>query len=47
MASDTLVLVRGKALRLSVYTLYNGPEDAEWLRVTTQRWMEELQRLNR
>lgn len=47
VASDTLVLVRGKALRLSVYTLYNGPEDAEWLRVTTQRWMEELQRLNR
>jgi hypothetical protein len=47
VASDTLVLVRGKALRLSVYTLYSGPEDAEWLRVTTQRWMEELQRLNR
>jgi hypothetical protein len=46
LLSDTLVLVRGKALRLSVYTLYDSPEDAEWLRATTQRWMEELQRLN-
>ena len=46
LLSDTLVLMRGKALRLSVYTLYDSPEDAEWLRATTQRWMEELQRLN-
>lgn len=44
--SDTLLLVRGKALRLSIYTMYNGPGDTEWLRTTTQRWMEELQRLN-
>ena len=46
LLSDTLMLVRGKALRLSVYTLYDSPEDSEWLRATTQRWIEDLQRLN-
>ncbi len=46
LLSDTLMLVRGKALRLSVYTLYDSPEDSEWLRATTQRWIEDLQRMN-
>jgi hypothetical protein len=45
--TTTLFLVRGKALQLAVYTLYDGPADADWLKVITQRWQDELLRLNR
>jgi len=44
--SMTFMLVRGKALNLALYTLQNGPEDEEWLRAATLRWIEELQQLN-
>jgi len=46
LSSATLMLIRGKALNLSIYTLHNGPEDVEWLRAATLRWIDELQRLN-
>jgi len=46
LSSTTLMLVRGKALNLALYTLHNGPEDVEWLRTATLRWIEELQQLN-
>ena len=39
--------VRGKALQLAVYTLYDGPADIDWLKTITQRWQDELLRLNR
>ena len=42
----SLMLIRGKALNLSIYTAHNGPDDVEWLRNATLRWVEELQRLN-
>lgn len=45
--TTTLFLVRGKALQIQVYTLYDSPEDTEWLKTITQRWQGELQRLNR
>lgn len=44
--SMTFMLVRGKALNLALYTLHNGPEDVEWLRAATVKWIEELQQLN-
>jgi hypothetical protein len=44
--TTTLFLVKGKALRLSVFSLYEGPADIEWLKVMTQRWQDELLRLN-
>ena len=44
--SVTFMLVRGKALNLALYTLHNGPDDVEWLRAATLRWIEELQQLN-
>jgi hypothetical protein len=47
LSTTTLLLLRDRALSLSIYTGYAGPEDAEWLRITTKRWVEELQRLNR
>ena len=44
--TTTLMLVRGKALQLAVYTLYDGPADTDWLRSISQRWQDELLRLN-
>ena len=46
LSSTSLVLLRGKPLSLSVYTQYDDPADLEWIRVTTNRWIEELKRLN-
>jgi hypothetical protein len=44
--TTTFVLVRGKALILSVYTLFYEPADIDWLTFSTQRWADDLQRLN-
>lgn len=46
LSSTSLVLLRGKALSLSVFTQYDDPGDLEWIRVTTARWIDELKRLN-
>ena len=46
LSSTTLLLLRGKALSLSVYTQYADPADLEWIRVTTARWIDDLKRLN-
>jgi hypothetical protein len=45
--TTTLFLMRGKALQLGVYSIYDNPVDIEWLKAMTQRWQEELLRLNR
>lgn len=42
-----IFLVRGKALQVAVYSMYEGPADLDWLKVMTQRWQDELLRLNR
>ena len=44
--STTLLLVHGKTLRLGVYALYDSPNDIDWVKDTTVRWTEQLQRLN-
>jgi hypothetical protein len=46
LSSTTLLLVRGKALNLSVYTGYGSAADLDWIRATTARWVDELRRLN-
>ena len=46
LSTTTLLLLRGKALNLGVYTAYDSPADVDWIRVNTARWVEELQRLN-
>jgi hypothetical protein len=46
LSSTTLLLMRGKALSLSIYTQYDDPADLEWIRTTTTRWVDELKRLN-
>ena len=47
LSSTTLMVARGKALHLSVYTRYEAPADLAWIRGITLRWIEDLQRLNR
>jgi hypothetical protein len=46
VSSRTLLLLRGKALDLSVLSRYQGPEDLEWVRSATSLWVEELRKLN-
>ncbi len=46
LTSNTLMLLRGKALNFSVYSAYEGPADLEWVRAITVRWIGDLQRLN-
>lgn len=46
LSSTTLLLLRGKALSLSIYTQYDDPSDLEWIRATTTRWVDDLKRLN-
>ncbi|HEU5177232.1 MAG TPA: hypothetical protein VFU24_07240 [Burkholderiales bacterium] len=46
LSSTTLMLLRGKAVSLSVYTQYDDPADLEWIRATTARWIDDLKRLN-
>jgi hypothetical protein len=46
LSSTSLVLLRGKAVTLSVVTQYDDATDLEWIRVTTARWIDELKRLN-
>lgn len=46
-STTTLLLLRGKALRLDVHTGLESPADLDWLKFVTGRWVEELLRLNR
>ena len=46
VSTTTLMLIRGKALNLSVYGEYDSPADLDWARAITVRWIDELQRLN-
>lgn len=46
LSTTTMMLVRGKALTLSVFTRYEDPADLEWIRSATVRWIDELKRLN-
>ena len=46
LSTTSLVLVRGRALSLSVHTRYDEPADLEWIRATTTRWIDELKRMN-
>lgn len=47
LTTTTLLLLAGKALSLSVYSAYEGESDLEWIRFLTERWVQELRRLNR
>jgi hypothetical protein len=44
--TTTQLLVRNKVLQLQLFTLGDFMPDTDWIRVTTLRWAEDLQRLN-
>jgi hypothetical protein len=46
LSSTTLLLVRGRALNLTLYSMYDSPADLDWIRAATLRWVEDVQRLN-
>jgi hypothetical protein len=46
ITTTTLMLVRGKALNFSVYSLYESADDMQWIRTITERWIDEVRRLN-
>lgn len=46
LATRTLMLLRGKAIDLTVLAVHESPADIEWIRGITAQWIDELQRLN-
>jgi hypothetical protein len=46
LSTTTLMLIRGKAINLLAFTSYDQPQDLDWIRATTARWIEDMQRLN-
>ena len=46
LSSTTLMLLRGKAINLTVFSAYDTDLDLEWIRTLTTRWIEDLKRLN-
>ena len=46
ISTTTLMLMRGKAINLSVFSLYESAEDVQWIRTLTTRWIDEIRRLN-
>jgi hypothetical protein len=47
LSTNTFLLVRNKALSLSVFSSYDGPADVEWIRYVTDRWVQNIIQLNR
>ena len=45
--TTTMFLVRGRALQIAVYLVVERDPDLEWLKHTTERWREEILRLNK
>ena len=46
LSTATLLLLRGKVLQLLVFSSFEGAHDLEWIRGITQRWVDEVVRLN-
>jgi hypothetical protein len=46
LSTTSLFLLRGKAIQIAVYALFESPADVDWLKSATERWIEELQRMN-
>jgi hypothetical protein len=46
LSTTTLLLVRGKALNVQVFSRYENDDDVQWIRTASSRWIDELQRLN-
>jgi hypothetical protein len=46
LSTTTVLLLRGKALSVSAFTVLREDADADWLRAATEHWVDELLRLN-
>jgi hypothetical protein len=46
LATRTLMLLRGKAVDLTVLAVHESPADIQWIRGVTAQWIDELQQLN-
>jgi len=46
VSTTTLMLIRGKALNVALYSTYGSDADVDWIRATTERWVQEIQQLN-
>lgn len=46
LSSMTLALIGGKAVYLSAFSAFDGPADIAWMKTVSERWLEDLQRLN-
>ena len=47
LSTMTLALVGGKAIYLSAFSAFDSPADIEWIKTVSERWLEDLQRLNK
>ncbi len=47
VSTTTLMILKGKALSLSIFSGYDSPADIAWIESTTERWIDQLVRLNR
>ena len=47
LSTTAMLLIAGKAVYLSIFSAYESPADVTWIRSVTERWIEDLQRLNR
>lgn len=46
LSTTSLLNLRGKALSVSVYSSYESPDDLDWIKLVTARWIADLERLN-
>jgi hypothetical protein len=46
LSTTSLLVLRGKAVSLTVHALYDTPADLDWIRGATLRWIDDLKRLN-
>ena len=46
VSTTTLMLIRGKAVNVALYSTYASDADVDWIRATTERWIGEIQQLN-
>ena len=47
ISTQTLLLLRGKMLHLVIFSHWEGRPDYDWILSATERWVEDLARLNR
>jgi hypothetical protein len=47
ISTMSIALIGGRALYVSAFSAYDSPADVAWIRSVTERWVDDLRRLNR